>query len=101
MHHVEVQIPTSVGRELIAAALAQLAAAEGLMVRYMGSLRTMGGSSHWHITRRGRGQGTAEITYLPREGLLRASVHSNRAGDWAGPNLERILGAIVLILGTS
>jgi hypothetical protein len=98
MRQVEARIPTPAGHDLVAAALAQIAMAEHLTVRDMGSLRTVAGSSHWHITRPGPGQGTAEITFSPREGILKASVHSNRQAIWAGPSLERILAAIVEVL---
>ncbi|MDB5058503.1 MAG: hypothetical protein JWO59_1975 [Chloroflexi bacterium] len=94
-------MPASVGQERIAAAVTQFAAAECVIVRHMGSLRTVPGSSHWHLTRPGHGQGTAEITALPREGLLRASVHANREGSWAGPNLGQILAGIALLLDAS
>jgi hypothetical protein len=98
MRQTDALIPASTVPDQVEVALARFASERQVLVRNMGSLRTFPGSVHWHLSRRGAGQGTVEITLLQQQGLLRASVHENRQGTWAGDGLDELVAAIVRYL---
>jgi hypothetical protein len=79
----EVPLATGTTLEQIVAWLAHYGENSGLTIRSQGTLRTVPGSTHWHLTR-GRGSGTIELTYDPRHWLVIVAVHDNRRGTWAG-----------------
>jgi hypothetical protein len=58
----------------------ELAASHGLSITMKKPMAKFPGSIHWHL-KKGREQGTLEVTLLP-EGRLWFSMHENRSADW-------------------
>ena len=63
-----------------AAAISTAAAAMGLEIAVETSLKSLPGSLHWHLRRKGR-TGTVEVTWLPSEQRMWVAYHANRLGD--------------------
>jgi hypothetical protein len=61
-------------------AIVTAAAALGLVVATISSLRKYPGSRHWHLRKPGM-SGTLEATYWPAGHRFWVAYHSNRAGD--------------------
>jgi hypothetical protein len=79
----EVPLTTGTTTDQIATWLLRYVEHNGLTIRLQGTLRTIPGSTHWHLTR-GPRSGTLELTYDPQLCLVIVAVHNNRRGTWAG-----------------
>lgn len=75
-----------------AAVMAAAAAVEG-QIALESTLKTIPGSLHWHVRRRGR-NGTIEATFWPQKTELWVSVHANRERDWAAEAFSAFADAL-------
>jgi hypothetical protein len=81
------RIPPGKTADQVESAVRAVAVGEKLDLGQVRSLKTVPGSSHWHITKRPE-NGTVEVTFDPLGSEIRVSVHANRHGSWAGATLE-------------
>lgn len=90
----EITPPAEHSPAALAALVKRAAAACGLSISQVTTLRTYPGSTHWHLNRPGA-WGTLELTSWPQAGRLWFSVHANRRADWVAPAIEALTARIM------
>ena len=85
----EISLLPGTDHQLIGPLLEDICRREGLGLALKTVLREYPGSMHWHW-KRGKENGTLEVTHLPSENRLWISVHENRAAPWTDPVAARL-----------
>ena len=89
----EIRVPPAADPILVANSIETVITDAGLRVVVRRTLVTYPKSHHWHL-KRGRDAGTLELTWWPVRNRLWASVHANRAGQWAIAAMDSLCRAL-------
>lgn len=103
MLHREIILPpenlrVGTAQSSLAARIEEICRREGLGASLKTTLREHPGCLHWHW-KRGRENGTLEVTHWPQENRVWISVHENRAAPWTDALAERLATILERQLG--
>jgi hypothetical protein len=93
MRNIEIELPSGVSIEEVAAAIDRAIVDAGLSVTLRGSLKKFPGCTHWHA-KLGRQAGTLEITLWPQERRAWFTIQNGRAAPWISDKIRSIASAI-------
>lgn len=77
----------------LAAAVSQVATELDLTPDAPTTLKTLPGSLHWHVRKRGE-NGVLEVTLLPDRKSGSVSVHDNRSAPWIGTVIDAVVNRL-------
>ena len=89
----EITVPLGTDHQLIDSLLEDICRREGLGLALKTVQREYPGSLHWHW-KRGKENGTLEVTHWPPENRLWIYVHENRAAPWTDSMAARLASQI-------
>jgi hypothetical protein len=78
---IDILVPQNVRPDKIIAVVDGAILDLDLIAAMRGSLKSFPGSIHWHV-KRGRAQGTLEITWWPEERRLWIKIQAGRKAPW-------------------
>jgi hypothetical protein len=97
MQEVEFTIPRRCDLANAARLIEEVCSGLGLNLAMKGTLATYPGCVHWHYKKQ-KEKGTLELTLLPSDKRIWASVHTGRRAPWIEILLPRVQRAVELAL---
>jgi hypothetical protein len=89
MKKVKIRLQLPIDEKKILAQFRRTIRAEALTLKSEGTLKTIPGSVHWHITKPNK-SGTLEATLDNKQSRLWLCYHDNRYADWIDNAIDRI-----------
>ncbi len=90
MKKFDIRLPLKPIPVKVAASFEKAVAQEFLNIKSRGTLKTIPGCIHWHITKSGE-KGTLEATFDTKRLRLWLCYHDNRFADWINDAIVKVM----------